>query len=340
MKYHDTMAQAQQKMTEACWFLEKYQIPPTPINYHVVYCYISKAHAALCDAMENLLANNNAPDAYVLEQLFNQYLSEQDETQRTLISGVGKAVETVDSSVQNSSSNINQYIAQLDDGLVAIENGDPDNVKTVLNKLIDQSYALKTSQQQLQEALLSAQKYIKSTKAKLQEVERKRNVDPLTGLFQTHYMLNKAANWLNDKREICAIAIDIDDFSQFNERYGPMIGDVVLSKVASKVRSYVKESGLPVRYRGEEFLVLLPDVPLQTATEIAEKMRSGVEKLKFVSSRSGRRLPSLTVSLGVSKLNNLDNIEQLDLLDELSKDATHALAKAKLNGKNQVVCAH
>jgi diguanylate cyclase len=88
-----------------------------------------------------------------------------------------------------------------------------------------------------------------------------------------------------------------------NEQLGSLISDVLLTKVANKISSYVGESGLPVRSAGDEFLILLPDVERNIAGEIAKKIKQGVEKLRFVSSKSGTRLPQMTLSIGVSDYN-------------------------------------
>jgi diguanylate cyclase len=92
----------------------------------------------------------------------------------------------------------------------------------------------------------------------------------------------------------------------------------------------VQESGLPVRAGGEEFLILLPDVDLRTASEIAEQIRRGVEKLRFVSSRSKKALPKVTISLGVSLYQAHENWHQF-----LARSAA-VLGIAKKRGRNQV----
>ncbi|WP_372767443.1 diguanylate cyclase domain-containing protein [Pseudoalteromonas sp.] len=329
MKYHDSMAQAQQKMTEVCWFLERYNLPPIPINYHTVYSFISKSNDALCEELEGLLAADDKLDNFILENLFNRFLSEQDSSQKELIQGVSKTMETMDTSIDQSSETINKYIATLDTSLIAIDDADVSEAKQLIAELINASYELKGSQQQVNESLLQARQELKTCQQKLLKIEKQRQVDPLTGLYKETYMAEKAAVWVEQGKSICAIAIDIDDFNDFNEKYGQAVGDVVIGKVAKKIRSYVQDSGLPIRTKGKEFIILLPDVSLQTAKEIAERMRTGVEKLKFISSRSGRRLPTLTISLGISELGNNN-------LNQLTAAARHSVARAKLQGKNNV----
>ena len=166
----------------------------------------------------------------------------------------------------------------------------------------------------------------------LETLKRNRQVDPLTGLYNRLAMQEHVDLWLTDnpKRQIAAIAVDLDHFRQFNQDYGTNIGDVILSKVAKKISAYVQESGLPVRAGGEEFLILLPDVDLRTASEIAEQIRRGVEKLRFVSSRSKKALPKVTISLGVSLYQAQENWHQF-----LARSSA-VLGIAKKRGRNQV----
>lgn len=332
MKYHDSMAQAQQRMTEVCWFLERYNLPPIPINYHTVYSFVAKSHDGLCEEMEALLAAEEQLDNFTLESLFNRHLSEQDASQTEVVKGVDKSINTMDTSINKSGHAVNEYIATLDSSLVALDDADVGEAKQLIADLIDASYQLKGSQQQVHESLLLARQQLQACQKKLQAIEKQRNVDPLTGLYKADYMTEKATVWVEQGKSMCAIAIDLDDLSGFNEKFGHAVGDVVIGKVAKKIRSYVQDSGLPVRTKGKEFLVLLPDVSVQTAQEIAERMRSGVEKLKFISSRSGRRLPTLTVSLGISEMQNND-------FEQLTATARNAAANAKLQGKNTVYTA-
>ena len=145
-------------------------------------------------------------------------------------------------------------------------------------------------------------------------------------------MQNQVELWLSEQpdRRIAAIAVDLDHFARFNQDYGQTIGDIILSKVAKKVRSYVQESGMPVRAGGEEFLLLLPDVDLRTAAEIAEQVRKGVEKLRFVSARDKKSLPKITISLGVALYQASENWYQF-----LSR-TNNVLQLAKQRGRNQV----
>ena len=85
----------------------------------------------------------------------------------------------------------------------------------------------------------------------------------------------------------------------------------MLNRVAKKIQKYVFESGLPGRTAKDEFVVLMSDIEPETANIIAEKIRVGVEKLKFVSSKSDKNLPKVDLSFGIAKRNDEENFNAL-----------------------------
>jgi diguanylate cyclase len=124
--------------------------------------------------------------------------------------------------------------------------------------------------------------------------------------------------------------VDIDHFRPVNEKYGNRVGDEVLQKIADIVRSALRKEDMLVRYGGEEFLVLLPDVPGPGAVVVAGRIRKSVEAEAIVA---GGHSLSLTVSVGVSA--RLD--EGPESIENLLGRADEALALAKQRGRNRVV---
>ena len=127
--------------------------------------------------------------------------------------------------------------------------------------------------------------------------------------------------------------VDIDHFKRFNDNFGHVVGDVILTRVAKKIANYVSQSGMAVRYGGEEFLVLMPDVDLPSCIEVAEKIRQGVEKMRFVSAKTRQRLPQVTISLGVTSRHGNERWQNM------VQRADEALYQAKQKGRNQVQVA-
>jgi len=124
------------------------------------------------------------------------------------------------------------------------------------------------------------------------------------------------------------VLLDIDNFKHINDSFGHDGGDEILVAVAEKMGSWMREKDVLARWGGEEFLILLSDTDVKSATEQAERLRTAIEGQDFVVQS---KVTHLTVSLGVAGYNDADKI------DNCIKEADIALYKAKSGGRNQVI---
>jgi len=158
-------------------------------------------------------------------------------------------------------------------------------------------------------------------------------VDPLTGFYNRRFLEEIANNLTAQiKRRNSALgilAIDIDFFKQVNDTYGHDVGDEVLKEVAKAIKESIRESDIPIRFGGEEFLVLLVDVQPGYSVQVAEKIRKAIEN-KVIN--VGVVNLKKTVSIGVSEY-PLDS----EKLWQCIKFADVALYRAKEEGRNRVV---
>ncbi len=162
-------------------------------------------------------------------------------------------------------------------------------------------------------------------------------VDGLTGLNNRRYLENHL-KILFDRaavrgRPISICMIDIDRFKLVNDTHGHDVGDEVLREFASRIRSTVRGADLACRYGGEEFVVIMPDTPLQLAASVAERLRTIIEDEPFRVRSLDREL-RITASLGIATTN-----AAFSAPDELFKLADQALYEAKHGGRNRVVSA-
>jgi diguanylate cyclase (GGDEF)-like protein len=125
----------------------------------------------------------------------------------------------------------------------------------------------------------------------------------------------------------CAALFDIDDFKGFNDSRGHAAGDETLKTVAAALQREIRTGDAVYRYGGEEFLVLLPEQTLESATLAAERLRAAVEQLRIPHPAGG----VVTVSAGVAGLD--DKVAGPDELFEL---ADKAMYRAKEGGRNRV----
>lgn len=334
MKYQDSPEQASEKAAQVKVFLQRAGLAAHPVNYAVCYDYISGHHAELCAAIENKLSAKTPFDDFIMADLYSRYLAPTNLQQEQLLQDAAGIVSRLTGYTDLAAEQIADYLQQLDFSLLQLQqrhqNGE--NILPAVEQLRQQTEGFRCGQYQLQQQLEQANQQSHQLRHELEQLKLQRQLDPLTGLYSRSAMQQQLELWFTEQpgRRIAAIAIDLDHFSRFNQDYGNAIGDVILSKVARKISSYVQSSGLPVRAGGEEFLILLPDVDLRSASEIAEQVRRGVEKLRFVSARSKKALPKVTISLGVSLYQHSENWYQF-----LAR-TSDVLVLAKQRGRNQV----
>lgn len=161
--------------------------------------------------------------------------------------------------------------------------------------------------------------------------------DSLTGLFNRVYMQDTLERHcsIHDRDEtspLAAVMIDLDHFKEVNDRYGHGAGDEVLRQIAQLLRDNVRESDVPVRYGGEEFILFLVGASAYGAAEHGERIRASVEHHDFQVTED-LRLP-VTASVGVATR------ERYESLDSLIRRADLALYRAKEGGRNRVEHAH
>lgn len=154
--------------------------------------------------------------------------------------------------------------------------------------------------------------------------------DPLTKLLNRRSMdkyLNTTFNMATQEQPFCLMMVDIDDFKKVNDTYGHDFGDQVLKSVSAMISHRVRETDYVCRWGGEEFLVLLK-TGLQYAGQIAEDIRSNVEKTQISDD---------TVQIHVSITIGIAQYQDDTTIHALINEADEKLYYGKKHGKNQVV---
>jgi diguanylate cyclase (GGDEF)-like protein len=186
----------------------------------------------------------------------------------------------------------------------------------------------------LSERVRSHNRVIADSFGELRKFERHANTDALTGLSNRHAMNDEFSRELNrcvqDENPVALIMIDVDNFKKFNDMFGHVAGDRALSAVAAILTKQFRPGDLLVRYGGDEFAVLLPEVDMELATTIADRVRTSVSGDTESSNDSLIKIP-IQISMGVACL------KKDGTLTALIRDADAALYRAKRAGRN-VVC--
>lgn len=185
----------------------------------------------------------------------------------------------------------------------------------------------------LSERVRSHNRTIASSYGKMRKFEQHATTDALTTLANRHAMETAYPKMIrlceSKGKPVSLMMIDVDNFKQFNDMLGHVAGDRALSIVSRILRRQFRPRDLLVRYGGDEFAVLLPDVTLEEAMAIGERLR------KAISGETGDGKDSLIqipvrISMGVAQLQDKGS------LDTLLRDADAALYRAKHAGRDRV----
>jgi diguanylate cyclase (GGDEF)-like protein len=156
--------------------------------------------------------------------------------------------------------------------------------------------------------------------------------DGLTGCFNRTHALDVLDTELRRSRRsqtpVSLIMFDLDRFKDINDRHGHLCGDAVLAAVGVKMKDVLRGSDLKCRYGGEEFLVLLPETPLEGAKRVADTLRRELAEMPVIW--RGEAI-AVTASFGVSVALPAE-IDSKALLGR----ADAALYRAKDQGRNCV----
>jgi len=164
--------------------------------------------------------------------------------------------------------------------------------------------------------------------------------DALTGVYNRRYidrrLLEEIARARRQAYRISCVYIDIDHFKAVNDSVGHQGGDEVLREVAGRIKEELRLSDTLGRIGGEEFVVLLIDADLDSATHVAQRIRESIERAP-VTLANGFKVP-VTVSLGVASLTDFDCDNPIEgAAQQLVARADAALYRAKESGRNRVV---
>src|SRR4029079_18240429 len=105
--------------------------------------------------------------------------------------------------------------------------------------------------------------------------------DNLTGLYNDRYLHIALSETIQrcktEGRDLALLFLDLDYFKHVNDTHGHLAGSQVLREVGHLLRRRVKNiGGIPARYGGDEFVLLLPGADLETAIDVAEEIRADI----------------------------------------------------------------
>jgi len=167
-----------------------------------------------------------------------------------------------------------------------------------------------------------------------EEIYRLTIMDGLTQIHNQRYLLDflerELARSVRHFRPLSVLMIDLDRFKLVNDEHGHLAGDFLLRELSERIRHSVRREDLFARYGGEEFSLVLVETQLETAVDVAEKIRMTVCEKPFVFDK---KTIHTSVSIGVATTQG----ERVWAPKDLLKEADQHLYAAKRKGRNCVM---
>ncbi len=168
------------------------------------------------------------------------------------------------------------------------------------------------------------------------QLVRQAELDPKTGIYNIRYfeeqLKAEVRRSLSLRRPVSLIFADLDYLRSVNNTFGHQAGDAAIVAIASIFQAHAGKTGIPARFGGEEFVLLLPGADIHEAAYLAERIREAVEQARIPV--EGDRVLSITMSLGVASCPDDGTTPE-----SLVKAADEAVYAAKSGGRNRVCVA-
>ncbi|CEQ09878.1 diguanylate kinase signaling protein [[Clostridium] sordellii] len=157
-------------------------------------------------------------------------------------------------------------------------------------------------------------------------------IDGMTNLYNRkyldYYIEKNKKNF--DHKKVSIILIDIDYFKKYNDNYGHIKGDEIIKEVSNSLKNSIKDQGIVIRYGGEEMVLILPEVSIDNAKVIAEKIQESIRG-KQIEHKYSEICDILTVSIGIYT----NEFSQNEGIYKMIDNADKALYGAKNKGRNR-----
>ncbi|MDH3453049.1 MAG: GGDEF domain-containing protein [Gammaproteobacteria bacterium] len=336
MRYDESPQTSAEYLRLALPLIAEHHLGANPINYAVLYEYVSGHNPELRTAIDEQLGSGNSLDSEISEQLFKSHVLPANASRlEKLQADILAVVHSLETSVNKADQETSRFGDSLSECGEKIQ-ANPGSVASMIQELIRHTKAMQASNASLQASLDQHALEAKALRAQLQSARRKAVTDALTGLLNRQGF-DKAVQEISEEAEAehanCLVMLDIDNFKNVNDTYGHLFGDRIIKTVAEVLRKTIKGKDAAARFGGDEFVILLPDTPLAGALSVAESIRKAIDRARIRRSDSGETIGNLALSAGVAQMRDGESIQ------ELLERADQALYQSKQNGRNRVTSA-
>lgn len=340
MHYTESRDRSAELLRSVVALMGQHDAPFHPISYSVWYEYAAGLNARLNVAIDHLRQTEPRLSASSVERLYREHIADVDDKTMDRISrDFQRVMNTVVDSVEHTGDQAGAFGAELSELHTALLSAD--NLAAVqdhLRQTLRSSQDMQASAVALKTQADASRQEIERLRADLDRAREEMFVDSLTkvlnrkGLDHRLDRLMRLPPPANGSHGL--IMLDIDHFKHVNDQHGHVAGDQVLAGMGEVLRQAVNHPHhLVARYGGEEFAIVLPHATLETAAEVAERVRATAKAMRLRKRSAQDVVLSITVSAGAALLQRGESAN-----DWIAR-ADAALYRAKQNGRDQVSLA-
>jgi diguanylate cyclase len=308
----------------------------TPVSYALWYEYAAGVNTALRAELDKVVEGGGMLDEERAWALYEKYISRRDDSSSMrLRSELERMLQGLAQTAANTGDHASEFGASLDGfGRLLAPGADPETIKKAVHAMLEKTEQMSLRTRALETQLRESSREADLLRSELIRAKDEALTDPLTGItnrrgFMSAIELAQASQGLAGT---CLIAVDIDHFKKCNDTYGHLFGDKVIRNLATVLKRMVKGQDVAARMGGEEFLVFLPDTPVEGAYKLAENIRTTIAAGRItnpVNGDTGR----ITISLGVT------DYRPDEAVDDYIHRADQALYASKTGGRDRVTVA-
>tara|TARA_R110001592_G_scaffold324870_3_gene604667 strand:+ start:74504 stop:75553 length:1050 start_codon:yes stop_codon:yes gene_type:complete len=333
--HYDDYSQAIKYLKMVLPEMAQLKIPTTPENYAVWYEYTAGKNAVLVKKIDSLKAEAREFTQSVNDNLYEIFIAKRPQLSiHQLNASVKSVIDNLLAQIQREDQGLHGYSESLEKLTHQVTSiTQLSDLESLITKLVSEAHLRNKENEAFRTKIKEMSQEVEDLDKRLKRVAIDANTDALTGIYNRRAFNQKLAEALADKKKkLSIIMIDIDHFKRLNDTYGHLTGDKVLKFVATLIGKNIRGQDYLARFGGEEFVVILPDTPLENALCVANNIRSYLSKQKLYDSSNNEQLGRLTLSMGVSCRYSVDTAEKL------IGRADKCLYMAKAQGRNKAIC--
>jgi len=317
--------------------MARFDIMPTPDNYHVWYSYCCGENIALTRAVDIIISNDGGFSESRCREVFHQFFTPEEDAMA--VSETARAVQRQVQRVLDFVADISTTSDDYDATLKAVSGTllrdlSVGEIRRMLDTLIAETEKIQISNDRLRQELHESSEEISALRKNLTSARIESMTDSLTGLANRKFFdrdLRQAAmDCMETGADLSVIICDVDHFKMFNDQWGHLLGDQVLKLIGSVLQKNVSDADTAARFGGEEFIVLLRNTRLREAVKLADKIRLDISSRKARKRDTGETIGRITCSFGVA------SFQRGEPLSAFMERADMALYEAKKQGRNRV----